>query len=230
MDSNVILEVKNLSVKIGKEEILKNVSFSVKEGEAIAILGPNGAGKTTLLKTIIGEYPYTGEIKIKKGAKIGFVPQRLSYIKDIPLTVGEFFNLKEINRKKILDVLKAVNFEESILEKSIGSLSSGQFQRVLIGFSLLKDPNLLLFDEPMEGVDIKGQKNIYEVLSNIKKTKKVGMLFVTHDLDIIYNFVDTCLCLNKEQICFGPPKAINYSTIEKLYGAKVKVYKHTHEF
>lgn len=229
MENSTILEVKNLNVKIGEDEILKDISFEVKEGEILAVVGPNGAGKTTLLKTLIGEYPYSGSIEFKKGIKIGYVPQRFGYIKDIPMKVKEFFELKNVSLQNAAKILKDLDLKEEILEKSIKDLSSGQFQRILIAWVLASNPDLILFDEPMEGIDLKAQKSVYKCLYELKK-KKISIILITHDLDIVYNFVDRCLCFNKVKVCYGKPSSLNKETLKKLYGGEVKVYKHTHEF
>jgi zinc transport system ATP-binding protein len=229
MENSTILEVRDLNVKIGNDEILKDISFDLKEGEILAVVGPNGAGKTTLLRTILGEYPYSGSIKLKKGIKIGYVPQRFGYIKEVPMKVKEFFELKNIDQKSALKVLKDLDFTEKILDKNIGELSSGQFQRILIAWALASEPNILLFDEPMEGIDVKAQKSVYKCLYELKK-KKISIILVTHDLDVVYKFVDKCLCINKIKVCYGKPTSLNKQTLTKLYGGEVKLYKHTHEF
>jgi zinc transport system ATP-binding protein len=229
MDSSTILEVKNLNVKVGKDEILKDISFELKKGEILAVIGPNGAGKTTLLKTLLGEYEYSGKIKFKEGIKIGYVPQRFGYIKDIPMKVKEFFELKNVSLNDAAKILKELDLSEEILEKSIKDLSSGQFQRVLIAWVLASNPDLILFDEPMEGIDLKAQKSVYKCLYELKK-KNISIILVTHDLDVVYKFVDKCLCVNKVEVCYGKPTSLNKETLQKLYGGEVKLYKHTHEF
>ncbi|MEM3130824.1 MAG: ATP-binding cassette domain-containing protein [Nitrososphaerota archaeon] len=165
----VILKVKNLNVELNGEKILENLSFEVKEGEVLAILGPNGAGKTVLLKTLLKLFPYKGEIEWKSGIKIGYVPQRLPFIKDIPISVKEFFKLKNASENEAKNILNLIGLEEKILEKKIGDLSSGQFQRILVGWALVLSPQVLLFDEPMAGIDIGGQESIYYLLEKLRK-------------------------------------------------------------
>ena len=225
--TEVILKVKNLSVELGDEEIIKGLSFEVKKGNVLTILGPNGAGKSTLLKALLGILPYKGEIKWKDDIKIGYVPQRLPFIKDIPMSITEFFQLKNVGEKEIKEILGLVGFEENFLEKGIGDLSSGQFQRVLIAWALVGDPDVLLFDEPTSGIDISGKETIYEFLERLKKEKKLTMLLVTHDLSVVYKFSNYVLCLNKCPICQGEPKQVLTSdSLQKLYGQEVKFYEH----
>lgn len=223
----IILRVKNLSVELGGEEIIKDLSFEIRKGDAFTILGPNGAGKSTLLKALLGIVPYKGEIKWQEGIKIGYVPQRLPFIKDMPMSIFEFFQLKSTDKKAAIEILDLVGFGESFLEKGIGELSSGQFQRVLIAWALVGEPDVLLFDEPTSGIDISGKETIYKFLERLKKEKKLTMLLVTHDLSVVYKFSNYVLCLNKCSICQGAPKEILTSdSLQKLYGQEVKFYEH----
>lgn len=226
--TEVILKVKNLNVELNGEKILENLSFEVKEGEVLTILGPNGAGKTVLLKTLLKLLPYKGEIEWKPGIKIGYVPQRLPFIKDVPMSVKEFFKLKNASENEAKSILKLIGLEEKILEKKIGDLSSGQFQRILVGWALVSNPQVLLFDEPMAGIDIGGQESIYQLLEKLRKEKNLTILLVTHDLSIVYNFANNCLCLNKKILCYGIPKKLTSELLSQLYGGEIKFYQHSH--
>ena len=222
-----ILKVKNLGVKLNDEKIIKNLSFKVKEGDILTILGPNGAGKTVLLKALLKILPHKGEIEWKKRIKIGYVPQRLPFIKNVPMSVREFFELKGATCKEAKEVLNAVGFKEDFLNKKIGELSSGQFQRILIAWALVGDPNILFFDEPITGIDSVGEKTIYSLLAELKKQKKLTILLVTHDLSVVFKFSNFVICLNKCPICQGTPKEILTSeTLSKLYGEEIKFYEH----
>ena len=225
-----ILKVKNLNVKLDNKKIIENLSFELKKGDVLTILGPNGAGKTVLLKTLLEILPYQGEIIWEKGIKIGYVPQRLPFIKDTPISIEEFFKLKEISREEIKEILNAVGFEKNpaLFQKSgIGELSSGQFQRILIAWALVKNPEVLLFDEPTTGIDIAGEKTIYALLTELKKERNLTILLVTHDLSVVYKFSDYVICLNKCPICQGVPKEVLVPEIlQKLYGQEVKFYEH----
>jgi zinc transport system ATP-binding protein len=230
MERSLILEVRNLTVKLDNETILENLNFEVREGDVLVILGPNGAGKTVLLKTLLGLLSYEGKIKWKENVKIGYVPQRLPFIKDVPLSVEEFFKLKGVTEEKIQKVLLSVGIKDlAILKKRIGDLSSGQFQRMLIAFALVDEPQVLLFDEPTAGIDIGAEETIYTFLERLREEKNLTILLVTHDLSVVYKFASNCLCLNKKILCFGKPKAITSRILEKLYGGKIKIYKHRHD-
>ena len=225
--TNLILKVKNLNIKLDDEKIIEDLSFEVKRGDALTILGPNGAGKTVLLRVLLGVLPYEGEIKWAKEAKIGYVPQRLPFIKNVPMSVGEFFQLKKVSEKEIKEILNSVGFKENFLNKKIGELSSGQFQRILVAWALIKNPNVLLFDEPTTGIDIGGEETIYTLLAKLKEQRNLTILLVTHDLSVVSKFSDFVICLNKCPICQGVPKQVlTPEVLHKLYGEEVKFYEH----
>ena len=227
MPENIILKVTNLNVRLGNEEIIKDISFEVKRGDVLTVLGPNGAGKTVLLKTLLGVLPYKGEIKWEKGVKIGYVPQRLPFIKETPMNIEEFFELKGASKKEIEKTLNSVGFEENFLNKNIGELSSGQFQRILIAWALIGNPDVLLFDEPTAGIDIGGEETIYGLLAKLKEERNLTILLVTHDLSVVYKFSNYVICLNRCPICQGSPKEVLIpETLRKLYGEEVKFYEH----
>lgn len=228
---NIILRVKNLNVELGGEKIISDLSFEVKEGETLMILGPNGAGKTILLRTLMGFLPFKGDIQWRKGIKIGYVPQRLPLIKDIPLSIEDFFDLKKITKKKIIDSLNSVGIKDpSLLKKRIGAISSGQFQRILVAWGLIGDPQVLLFDEPTSGIDLGGEETIYGLLKKLKKEKSLTIFLVTHDLSIVSRQATNVLCFNKKMLCYGPPQEIiNSQNLSQLFGEEISFYQHKHE-
>jgi zinc transport system ATP-binding protein len=229
MGNELILKVRNLNVRLDHQSIIENLSFEVRKGEVLTILGPNGAGKSVLLKTLLGLFSYKGEIEWAKGIKIGYVPQRLPFIKDIPMSIQDFFKLKESAERETKDILSSVGFREDFLRKKIGDLSSGQFQRVLIAWGLVGNPQVLLFDEPMTGVDISAEETIYNLLAKLKEERDLTILLVTHDLSVVYKFSTDVICLNRQPICFGPPREVlTPESLQKLYSGEVKYYQHKH--
>lgn len=227
--AEIILKVKNLGVELEGEKIICNLSFELKRGEVLTILGPNGAGKTVLLKTLMGFFPYKGKIEWEKGIKIGYIPQRLPFVKDTPMSVEEFLMLKSQNKTEIKETAKLVGFSENFLKKSIGEISSGQYQRVLVAWALLGNPDVLLFDEPTSGIDISGAQTIYQVLERLKEERKLSIILVTHDLSVVFKFSDYVICLNKCPICQGIPKdVVTPEILSKLYGQEIKFYEHYH--
>ncbi len=230
MKEENILEVKNLNVIFDNEKVIDNLSFNLKKEENLVVVGPNGAGKTVLLKSLLNIIPFQGEIKWKKDTKIGYVPQKFLPEKNIPLSIEEFFKFKHVDLKKISYALKSVGINDlSILKKKIGVISSGQLQRILIAWGLIDNPEVLLFDEPFAGIDIEGEETIYNLLSQIDKERHLTIVLITHDLNIVYKFADSVLCLNKRLICYGAPQeALNPTSINQLYGGEIKFYKHEH--
>ncbi|MEW5907617.1 MAG: metal ABC transporter ATP-binding protein [Patescibacteria group bacterium] len=228
---NNILEVNNLSVKFRNEKIIDNLSFNLKEKDNLVILGPNGAGKSVLLKTLLGLLPFEGEIKWKKEVRISYVPQKFFPSGEIPLSVEEFFKLKKIEKNEIEKSLRSVGLTDlEIMKKKIGVISTGEFQRAMIAWSLADNPDVLLFDEPTAGIDIGGEETIYNLLMQIEKELNLTMVIVTHELNIIYKFANSVLCLNKKAVCYGTPEeALTPESIGQLYGGKIKFYQHQHD-
>lgn len=225
-----ILEVKNLTVSFGDDTVVDNLSFNLKKGENVAIMGPNGAGKTVLLKALLGILPYKGEIKWSEGAKISYVPQKILPEKNLPLSVKEFFEMKNIKTEQIKEALFSVGItDENFIKKRIGAVSPGQLQRVLIAWGLVGNPNILLFDEPTAGIDIGGEETIFNLLNKIERERNLSIILVTHDMSVVYGFADSVLCLNKKLICHGAPsEALGADGLKKLYGEGVNFYKHEH--
>lgn len=228
--SDIILEVKNLSVSFDGNKVIDDLSFNLKEKDNLVILGPNGAGKTVLLKTLLGIFPFQGEIKWRENIKIGYVPQKFLPDKNIPLSVEEFFKFKKIDAGQIMAALESVGLKDkTILQKRIGALSSGQLQRILIAWALVDNPNILLFDEPTSGIDIEGEETIYNLLNQIEKERDLTIILITHDLSVVYKFADLVLCLNKKAVCQGPPQEVlKLENLNRLYGGEIKIYKHGH--
>jgi len=224
-----ILLVSNLQVTIEEQVIITNLSFTVHRGEVLTILGPNGAGKTMLLRALLGTLPHRGVISWKKGMGIGYVPQRLPYIKNMPLSVADFFGLRKNGGAEVGEMLQAVGLAPELAEKRIGDFSSGQFQRILIAWALARNPDVLLFDEPTTGIDIGGEETVYTLLARLQRELNLTMLLVTHDLAVVHRLSSMVLCLNREPVCMGPPlSTITPENLKRLYGSEVKFYEHRH--
>jgi zinc transport system ATP-binding protein len=228
--SGTLLEVKNFNVTLDRAPVLSDLNFSVDEGEFLTILGPNGSGKTVLVKSLLGLVPHEGEANWYKKPKIGYLPQGLNQmsVRDMPLTVRDFFGLKKIKHSEILKHLSHVGLESSILTKSAGQLSGGEFQRMLVAWVLSSDPNVLFLDEPTTAVDVAGGETIYSLLKEIWQKHNLTIFNVTHDLSIVYAYSTHVLCLSRwGHRCYGVPKEIlTPDVLNEIYGSDIKFYTH----
>tara|TARA_B100000700_G_C14962056_1_gene817002 strand:+ start:515 stop:1237 length:723 start_codon:yes stop_codon:yes gene_type:complete len=236
MSKNYIV-VENLTHRFGDFTALDSVSFSVNRGEVVAIIGPNGSGKTTLLEYLVGlRVSRSGAVSIgEKSPKdfrtsIGYVPQRFMFDRSLPITVEEFMSLESCAKsghrcKNTYKALKEVGMHIYAKHK-LGSLSGGQFQRVMIARALLHDKEVLVFDEPSAGIDVAGEQTIYDLVKKINEKKKCTCIIVSHDLHVVSSYVDTVICINKKMVCKGSPsKVITPKKIKALFGAATGLYR-----
>lgn len=225
-----ILDVADLTVKFDGNTVLNNLTFEVEEEEVLVVLGPNGSGKTTLLRTLLGLIPYKGSISWNTDDISYLSSQEFYERRDIPpLSVEEFFGIKEVSHREKVEILEDVGLEGSVLQKKFGALSTGEFQRMTIAWALVDDPSVLLFDEPTAGIDIGGQETIYSLLHEFWERRNLTIILVTHDLNIVWEHASNVLCLNKKMICSGvPERVLDPKRLEELYGTGVKFYKHAH--
>lgn len=228
--SEVLLEVKNLNVTLDGSLILSDLNLSVDEGEFLTILGPNGSGKTVLVKALLGLLSYEGELNWHKRPRIGYLPQGLNQmsVRDMPLTVRDFFGLKKIEMSEVLKHLSHVGLESGILNKSAGHLSGGEFQRMLVAWVLSSNPNILFLDEPTTAIDVAGGETIYSLLKEIWQKHNLTVFNITHDLNIVYAYSTHVLCLSRfGHRCYGVPKEIlTPDVLNDIYGTQVKFYTH----
>ena len=220
--NDYILKVSNLGVKLQNQILLDHINFNVTKGTTLAILGPNGAGKTVLLKTLLNLIPHTGSIEWMEKVKMGYVPQYVA-VSDIPMSVREFLSIgKGVD---IENALKKVRLNDNrILDKRLGVLSGGQLRRVLIAWALNDNPNVLLLDEPTTGVDMDSEEPIYLMLNEIKKTHKITIFLITHNIHIVQEYADALLSINKCVTFCGPAEEIGKPDIQRqIYGETVCV-------
>jgi len=221
-NDDYILKVSNLNVRFQNQIILDNISFNVKKGTTMAILGPNGAGKSVLFRTLLNLVPYKGNVEWSEKVKVGYVPQNVA-VTDMPISVKEFLSIG--NRINIENALNLVRLKDkSVLNKRLGVLSGGQLRRILIAWALIDEPNILLLDEPTTGIDMDSEEPIYLMLNDIKKTQKITILLITHDIHIVQEYTDYLLALNKCVTFFGKSEEIGKIETQKMiYGEPVCV-------
>jgi zinc transport system ATP-binding protein len=227
MDENRLLTVENLSVSLDGLQVLGGVSFTMRQGEAVALIGPNGAGKTVLLRTLLGLVPYEGTIRWRPGARIGYVPQRFSVERSTPITVLEFFLLASSKFwhpeasfiARVQNEIALIGLDRNILQMRLGELSGGQTQRVLIAWALLQQPDVLLLDEPTAGVDASFEDTIYALIHRVQSERNTSVLLISHDLSVVYRYAQRVLCFNKGIICQGAPvDVLTPEALAQLYG------------
>lgn len=226
-----LLTVQSLSFQLGDFLVLQDVSFVIPDKKIVTVIGPNGAGKTTLLKLILGLYkPLRGTIEKKDDLKIGYVPQKINLNPLLPITVHAFLKLQTKDGycpSGLLDELDISKLEK----KSLFHLSGGQLQRVLITAALLQRPNLLILDEPAQGIDVTGEIALYTLLTHLRDIHGCSILMVSHDLHAVMSTSDQVLCLNRHICCQGHPEYIQESLAFKtLFPTHmVSFYQHHHD-
>ncbi|MBK5186955.1 MAG: metal ABC transporter ATP-binding protein [Gemmatimonadaceae bacterium] len=225
------LEVEHLAVSFGDIRIFDDLSFRVDAGSSLAIIGPNGAGKTVLFKALIGSVRSGGTIRWPSGTRIGYVPQKLDIERDIPLTGLEFLRARaEISGMPATDVervLGLVALDPQIASQPLGTLSGGQFQRLLVAFALMGRPTVLLFDEPTAGVDEPGEEEIYALFHRLQREEGLTLLIISHELSLVYRYADNVLCLSRRHISFGPPlEILTPERLQEVYGAPARYHRH----
>ncbi|MDR9499617.1 MAG: ATP-binding cassette domain-containing protein [Hydrogenovibrio sp.] len=239
MNSTRLLEAHQVSHWFDDQEALSNVSLTLHQGEILTLIGPNGAGKSTLLKLLLGLMtPTKGHIWRKPGLNVGFMPQKIQIDDSLPLSVQRFLSLarpRHSERKKFITKLEQVADElglNQLLTRPVQKISGGEMQRVLLARALLKSPDLLVLDEPVQGVDLQGQTQLYEYINAVRQRHQCGILMVSHDLHIVMKDTHQVLCLNRHICCQGHPQAISATDAFKtLFGdgfEQLAVYEHHH--
>ena len=242
-EARFALRLTDVSVSLGGRQILERVTFEAAVGQLNAIIGPNGAGKTTLLRAILGLLPYSGRIEwgtnqARRPLRAGYVPQRLDFDRGIPMTVLDFM-CAGLQHKPIWlgHGARARRLAQTCLErvggmgwekKPLGRLSGGELQRVLLAMALSNEPDILLLDEPVSGVDVAGEEMFCDLLGSLQRTRQYTMLLVSHDLSIVTRHAQYVLCLNKTVKCSGRTvETLTADNLRLLYEHEVGLYAHT---
>jgi ABC-type Mn2+/Zn2+ transport system ATPase subunit len=235
-----VLEVNDVTVWFeGQEQpAVEHVSFALEQGQIAILIGPNGSGKSTLLKAILGLVPFKGEVRIlgapaaEMRRQIAYVPQRLAFDLTLPLTVREAVRMPLLGARgpevetAVRHYVDALGIPD-LLDKRLGSLSGGQLKRVFIARAMVTNPRLLLLDEPEAGIDIGGERTLYDLLDRLVSHHGLTALICSHDLDIVFAHADTVLCLNRRLQCSGPPtKTLTPDALSSLYGPAMAMYRH----
>ena len=230
-----LIRASGIRVRFSGRQVLEGVDLALHAGEIVTLIGPNGAGKTTLVRVILGLLkPDAGRVERKRGLTVGYMPQRLQLPENLPLTVARFLRLAAPARS---DGVAATARELGIvhlLDNPMQMLSGGEQQRVLLARALLRGPDLLVLDEPVQGVDVTGQAELYRLISRIRGRYRCGVLMVSHDLHLVMATTDRVLCLNRHVCCVGHPESVSrHPAYLELFGKPVSdglaLYQHHHD-
>lgn len=229
-----LVQAVGLGVRKRDQWLVRDVSLTLRRGQIVSLIGPNGAGKSTLAQVIAGSMqPTVGRLKRGPNLKIGYVPQRLSIDPTLPLTVRGLFALTDaIPRHTVEEALARVDVPH-LLNASVQTLSGGEFQRVLVARAIARAPDLLVLDEPANGVDVSGEAALYDLIAQTRDRLDCGVLLVSHDLHVVMAKTDHVLCLSGHVCCSGPPVQVAQSApFQALFGRRghqaVALYQHRH--
>ncbi|MDA1370895.1 MAG: zinc ABC transporter ATP-binding protein ZnuC [Proteobacteria bacterium] len=233
-NQNAFLTAKNVAKTFGDRLILQDVKITVGQGEVVTLIGPNGAGKTTLVRILLGLLTAdSGSVERSPGLRIGYMPQRVNIEHTLPITVLRFLQLaNSSNKAQIAETLERLNIV-SLQHQQLVAISGGELQRVLLARALLREPHLLVLDEPAQGVDLAGQAELYQLIGDIRSEQGCGVLMISHDLHLVMSATDEVICLNHHVCCHGKPEQVsNDPAFLDLFGDKVSpslaVYAHNH--
>ncbi|WP_034915405.1 zinc ABC transporter ATP-binding protein ZnuC [Erwinia sp. 9145] len=229
-----LIRLDKISVSFGSRRVLSDVSLTLQPGRILTLLGPNGAGKSTLVRIVLGLIkPDKGVIERPAQLRIGYVPQKIHLDATLPLTVERFMRLRgRIRRGDILPALKRVQAAQ-LLDYPLQKLSGGEMQRVLLARALLNQPQLLVLDEPTQGVDVNGQVALYDLIDQLRHELACSVLMVSHDLHLVMAKTDEVLCLNQHICCSGTPEAVSqHPEFISMFGSQgaeqLAIYRHHH--
>lgn len=233
-DGPPLIALENVSLSFSGHSVLEKVSFSVHAGEIVTLIGPNGAGKSTVMKIALGLLtPDEGQVRRAAGISIGYMPQKIMIEDILPLTVRHFLMLRPGTTKHQVDEVMALVRIMHVVDRPVQSVSGGEMQRVLMARALLGEPELIVLDEPVQGVDITGQEELYRLIGLIRREKGCGVLMISHDLHMVMAGTDKVVCLNRHICCSGAPENIQkHPEYHALLGRRteaVALYTHHHD-
>ncbi len=234
-DGEPLISVDDLTVRFGDAATLDSVSLAVRPGEIVTVIGPNGAGKTTLLRVILGLIVAdSGQVSRRGRLRIGYMPQNIAIDDTLPLTVRRFLDLGgRVAKGRRLEVLDNVGVRR-LLDQPLQRISGGEMQRVLLARALLREPELLVLDEPAQGLDVVGQADLYELIGQLRGRLGCGVLMVSHDLHLVMAAADRVVCLNHHVCCTGTPHDVAehpeyLALFPETQIASLGIYTHHHD-
>ena len=229
-----LVSARGLGLARGGRPILEHIDLDIGAGEIVTLIGPNGAGKTTLVRVLLGlDTPDTGEIRRRADLVVGYAPQRFDRDPAIPMTVRRFLTLAtRVGDDRIASVLAEVGAAR-VIDQQLYGLSGGELQRVILARALIRDPDLLVLDEPVRGVDYVGEAELYSLIGRLRTARGLGVLLVSHDLHVVMAQSDRVVCLNRHVCCHGVPETVSqHPEYVRLFGPAARnfaIYTHDHD-
>jgi len=230
-----LIETKGLTVRYGAAPVLQHVDFTISKGEIVTVIGPNGSGKSTLLKSLLGVVPATtGKVTRAAGLRIGYVPQRLAIDATMPLTVARFLDLPVRHDAATKAHCVERTGADGLDDQQMTALSGGQFQRVLLARALMGEPDILILDEPTQGLDQPGVASFYRLIEDVRRETGCAVLLVSHDLHVVMSASDRVICLNGHVCCEGAPEVVSEAPEYRALfgvgsGGALALYRHVHD-
>ncbi|WP_126978182.1 metal ABC transporter ATP-binding protein [Frigidibacter oleivorans] len=230
-----LIAAEGLTVRHGGAAVLRDVSFAIRPGEIVTVVGPNGSGKSTLLRALIGLQPAaSGQVARRTGLRIGYVPQRLQIDAGLPLTVRRFLSMPRRVRDAEAQAALARTGVADLGPRQMARLSGGQFQRVMLARALLARPDILILDEPTQGLDQPGTGAFYRLIEEVRAETRAAVLMVSHDLHVVMSATDRVICLNGHVCCEGAPDVVTSAPeYRALFGmgtqGALALYRHVHD-
>lgn len=232
---DALVSARGLWLERSGRTILEGIDLDIGSGEIVTLIGPNGAGKTTLVRVLLGlTEPDRGDIRRSPGLSIGYVPQRFDIDRAIPMTVDRFLRLGGTGTPERIRAVLAEVGASRVIGQQIAGLSGGELQRVLLARALLRDPQLLVLDEPVRGVDYAGEAELYTLIGRLRTDRGLSVLLVSHDLHVVMAQSDRVICVNRHVCCSGVPETVAKDpSYARLFGAHAArafaIYSHDHD-
>ena len=233
-ENNILVKLNEVGIRQNDKWLVKGVSLIVEKGKIVTLIGPNGSGKSTTAKIALGIYKkIEGQVE-KYTNNVGYVPQKISIDWTLPLRVNDFMLLTENLKDEAVNEALSLTGVIHLKNKNLGNLSGGEFQRVLLARAISRKPDLLVLDEPVQGVDFTGEIALYELIKKISDTLNCGILLISHDLHTVMSATDHVVCLNGHVCCSGSPKEVARNNEYKaLFGEQasqtLSIYEHKHD-
>ena len=233
--NDTLVSLKNAGVCVSDKWLVRGVSLDVRRGEIVTLIGPNGSGKSTTAKMALGVInPSEGTSHIKRNVRVSYVPQKLMVDWTMPLSVSRFISLTHAADNRDIKKVLSSTGTDHLTNAQVRNLSGGEFQRILLARALVNTPELLVLDEPVQGVDFNGEIALYRLIEKIRTELNCGIILISHDLHVVMSSTDRVICLNGHVCCSGSPEAVaSAPEFRTLFGdravSELAFYRHNHD-